>query len=38
MTWKRYALASIWLGVVLILGSADFAAANTAPFILPLLK
>src|SRR5262245_38885514 len=38
MTWKRYALASIWLGVVLFLGSADFAAANTAPLILPLLK
>jgi VanZ family protein len=38
MTWKRYALASIWLGVVLFLGSADFAVANTAPLILPLLK
>jgi VanZ family protein len=38
MAWKWYALASIWLGVVLFLGSADFAAANTAPFILPVLK
>jgi VanZ family protein len=38
MTPNRYALAAIWLGVVLFLGTADFAAANTAPFILPLLK
>jgi VanZ family protein len=36
MTPNRYALASIWLGVVLFLGTADFAAA--ALFILPLLK
>jgi VanZ family protein len=35
---SRYALASIWLGVVLFLGTAYFAAANTAPFILPPLK
>jgi len=38
MTPTRYALASIWLGVVLFLGTAYFAATNTAPFILPLLK
>jgi VanZ family protein len=38
MTPSRYALASIWLGVVLFLGTAYFAAANTAPFMLPLLK
>ena len=38
MTPNRYALASIWLGVVLFLGTAYFAAANTAPFTLPLLK
>lgn len=38
MTPNRYALASIWLGVVLFLGTAYFAATNTAPFILPLLK
>jgi VanZ family protein len=35
---NRYALAAIWLGVVLFLGTAYFAATNTAPFILPLLK
>ena len=35
---NRYALASIWLGVVLFLGTAYFAATNTAPFVLPLLK
>src|SRR5262245_13582316 len=38
MTPNRYALASIWLGVVLFLGTAYFAATNTALFILPLLK
>jgi VanZ family protein len=38
MTLNRYALAAIWLGVVLFLGTAYFAATNTAPFILPLLK
>lgn len=38
MTPTRYALASIWLGVVLFLGTTYFAATNTAPFILPLLK
>jgi hypothetical protein len=38
MTPNRYALASIGLGVVLFLGTADFAAANTALFIGPLLK
>ena len=38
MTLNRYALASIWLGVVLFLGTAYFAAANTGLFILPLLK
>ena len=38
MTPNRYALAAIWLGVVLFLGTAYFAATNTAPFILPLLK
>ena len=38
MTPNRYALASIWLGVVVFLGTAYFAATNTAPFILPLLK
>jgi len=38
MTPNRYALATIWLGVVLFLGSAYFATTNTAPFILPLLK
>ncbi len=38
MSPNRYVLASIWLGVVLFLGTAYFAAANTAPFILPLLK
>jgi len=34
----RYALAVIWLGVVLFLGTAYFAATNTAPLMLPLLK
>jgi len=38
MTPTRYALAVIWLGVALFLGSAYFATTNTAPFILPLLK
>jgi VanZ family protein len=38
MTPTRYALASIWLGVVVFLGTAYFATTNTAPFILPLLK
>ena len=38
MTPNRYALASIWLGVVLFLGTAYFAATNTAPFTLPLFK
>jgi len=38
MTPNRYALAAIWLGVVLFLGTAYFATTNTAPFILPLLK
>src|SRR6266581_4044292 len=38
MTPNRYALATIWLGVVLFLGTAYFATASTAPFILPLLK
>lgn len=38
MTPNRYALASVWLGVVLFLGTAYFAATNTAPFIGPLLK
>src|SRR5262245_5546345 len=38
MTPNRYALAWIWLGVVLFLGTAYFAATNTAPFILSLLK
>ena len=38
MTPNRYALAMIWLGVVLFLGTAYFATTNTAPFILPLLK
>lgn len=38
MTPTRYALAVIWLGVVLFLGTAYFATTNTAPFILPLLK
>jgi VanZ family protein len=38
MTPNRYALAAIWLGVVLFLGTAYFAASNTAPFILLLLK
>jgi VanZ family protein len=38
MTPNRYALAAIWFGVVLFLGTAYFAATNTAPFILPLLK
>jgi VanZ family protein len=38
MTPNRYALAAIWLGVVLFLGTAHFAATNTAPFMLPLLK
>ena len=35
---NRYALAAIWLGVVLFLGTAYFAATNTAPLILPVLK
>lgn len=38
MTPNRYALASIWLGLVLFLGTAYFAAANTAPVVFPLLK
>jgi len=38
MTPNRYALATIWLGVVLFLGTAYFATTTTAPFILPLLK
>ena len=38
MTPHRYALASIWLGVVLFLGTAYFAATNTAPLVLPFLK
>ena len=38
MTPHRYALATIWLGVVLFLGTAYFATTTTAPFILPLLK
>jgi VanZ family protein len=38
MTSNRYALAAIWFGVVLFLGTAYFAATNTAPFILPMLK
>jgi VanZ family protein len=38
MTPNRYALASFWLGAVLFLGTAYFAATNTAPFIVPLLK
>ena len=38
MTPNRYALAAIWLGVVLFLGTAYFAATSTAPFMLSLLK
>src|SRR5258708_31701416 len=34
----RYALPVLWVALVLVLGSASFAARETATFVLPVLK
>jgi len=38
MIRTRFAVASLWLVLVLFLGSAYFAAQQTGPFVLPVLK
>jgi VanZ family protein len=38
MILTRFAVASLWLVLVLFLGSADFAAQETGRFVLPALK
>jgi len=38
MVWPRYAVAVLWLAVVLFLGGSYFAAHNTAVLVLPVLK
>jgi VanZ family protein len=35
---SRYTLPSLWLLIILILGTSYFAAVNTGPLILPMLK
>jgi VanZ family protein len=38
MIRTRFAVASLWLVLVLFLGSADFAAQETGRFVVPVLK
>ncbi|MGH7302376.1 MAG: VanZ family protein, partial [Candidatus Rokuibacteriota bacterium] len=38
MTQPRFAVASLWLLLVLFLGSAYFATQETGPFVLPVLR
>ena len=38
MMWTRFAVASLWLLVVLFLGTAYFAARETDRFVMPFLK
>jgi VanZ family protein len=38
MILTRFAVASLWLVLVLFLGSADFSAQETGRFVLPALK